>query len=440
MPSTWLYLLFCQKNTLKLSSTFYLIWDIGVVLITVGLAVYIPIFDLFYPELKGFPLQKQIFISLFFLFDIILMMYRIRDREGSVEPGIPRDIEEYWKTWGVFDIIPLIPLGLILGANTWGLVRLVKLVRVVRIIYSWRHRFFWVQNHVQLFFVIFSMLLATHWVACGWLQIHGIDQTLNQEQNYIEALYWSVSTISTVGYGDIVPVNRKEKLYAVSIMILGWAFWGYLIGYLAGILSKEDPAGTNYRENLERLAHTVKTRDLPYDLQRRIYEYYTYIWQKRSGYFEQDFLRDLPDGLKREVSLYLKKDVLEKVPLFKGASDTFLKEVCVLLQSRVVTPGELIVKAGEEGKAMFFILRGELEVIAPDGETLGVMKEGDYFGEIALFTDHPRTATLKAINYCDLYSLNKHAFDYVIKRYPEISKKIEKKVRARVERTHSFEM
>ena len=426
---------------MKFSSIFFLVWDLLIVVVGVYLAIYLPVFDLFYPERLEFVWFHQLWIGLFFLADIFLILFRTKHRSDSMESGLPRSKREYLRTWLLFDIVPLLPWGWIMGSNVWGLLRLLKMVRVARIANAWRHRFFWFQNAIQLSFVIFGMLLAIHWVTCGWLQIKGIDPSMSARQNYLEALYWSATTISTVGYGDVVPQNPQEKLYAISIMILGWAFWGYLIGYLAGILSKEDPAEISYRENLERLAHTVRTRDLPYDLQRKVYEYYTYLWQKRSGYFEQDFLMDLPEGLKREVSLHLKKDVLEKVSLFSEASETFLREVSVLLKSRIVTPGEYVVKAGEEGKSMYFILRGELEVLAPDSpEVLTIMQEGDYFGEIALFTHKPRTASLRAISYCDLYALDKHSFDYVMKRYPKISAKIEQKVRDRVERTHSFDM
>ena len=53
------------------------------------------------------------------------------------------------------------------------------------------------------------------------------------------------------------------------------------------------------------------------------------------------------------------------------------------------------------------------------------MKAGDFFGEIALFKNQNRTATIKALSYCDIYSLDKQSFDKVINRYPKLRNEIE---------------
>lgn len=62
------------------------------------------------------------------------------------------------------------------------------------------------------------------------------------------------------------------------------------------------------------------------------------------------------------------------------------------------------------------------------------MKTGDFFGEIALFKNKNRTATVQAISYCDLYVLNKKAFNKVLSKYPEIGEKIKNQVEIRESR------
>ena len=88
---------------------------------------------------------------------------------------------------------------------------------------------------------------------------------------------------------------------------------------------------------------------------------------------------------------------------------------------------------------MYFVVRGELEVFAKDGETLlHVLSDGDFFGEIALYMKSPRTATVKAVSYCDLYTLSKRSMKHVVEKYPEIGQKIEAQIKQTSERDSSL--
>lgn len=146
------------------------------------------------------------------------------------------------------------------------------------------------------------------------------------------------------------------------------------------------------------------------------------------SYDESEFLHSLPPSLEKEVSRFLKKEVLEKVSLFENAPDAFLDSIAVNLQPVVLTPNDILFHFGEIGKEMFFVLHGSLNVLDKDGKILSELKDGDYFGEIALFKNQPRIATVQAKEYCDLYSLNKNAFDSIVFRFPEIAEKINNKI------------
>jgi voltage-gated potassium channel len=63
------------------------------------------------------------------------------------------------------------------------------------------------------------------------------------------------------------------------------------------------------------------------------------------------------------------------------------------------------------------------------------LEDGDFFGEIALLHSAPRTATVKALDYCDLYTLTKESFDVVVERYPEFAQHMEAVISERFPRT-----
>ena len=218
------------------------------------------------------------------------------------------------------------------------------------------------------------------------------------------------------------------------VMIFGVGVYGYIIGHVASLLANIDPARANYVENMERLSSFMSYRNLPPALRQRIRHYYAYLWEKRLGYDEADIVDSLPPNLKTEVSLFLKRDIIEKVPVFRGASDEFIKEIALHMRPLVFTPGDFVFKAGEQGREMYFISRGRLEVLSKDGGSLyATMTDGDFFGEIALFTSQPRTASVRAVDYCDLYSLDKEMFDRVLSKYPEVATQIEARAKERVE-------
>jgi hypothetical protein len=75
----------------------------------------------------------------------------------------------------------------------------------------------------------------------------------------------------------------------------------------------------------------------------------------------------LPASLQAEVSLVLKKDFIEKVPFLKGASQKFVRDLAIELRPVIFSPGTYIFMAGEIGRHLYFINRGQVQVIDKDG-------------------------------------------------------------------------
>ena len=161
--------------------------------------------------------------------------------------------------------------------------------------------------------------------------------------------------------------------------------------------------------------------DLLEALQQRVRGYYEHLWESRLGYDESSVLSELPPSLRLEISLYLNQDIIQKVPLFKGAPDEFVREIVNALKPVVFTPGDYIVRSGEVGEEMYFISRGTVEVVSPEGDSVfATLTDGQFFGEIALVTKEPRTASIRAADYCDLYMLDKSTFDRVLQNFPAL--------------------
>jgi voltage-gated potassium channel len=343
-----------------------------------------------------------------------------------------RDTASYQKGWLTVDLLAAMPWDLVFSIPLLRFLRLVKLARVAEFMRHWRQRAVKYSNLLRLTFFAYWLLLSAHWLACGWLALRGVSAASDGWTSYLRALYWTIETLSTVGYGDVTPATNAETLYAIGVMIFGVGVYGYIIGNVASILANIDPAKAQHLANMEKLTAFMNYRNIPPRLQKRLRDYYAYLWEKRMSFDESNVISALPPSLRTDVSLFLKRDIIEKVPLFQGASDEFIREIALQMTPVIFTPGDYVYKAGESGRDMYFITQGTVEVMSKDGSAVyATLTDGDFFGEIALVLSQPRTACVRAVSYCDLYRLDKEMFGRVLANYPNIAAQIEAKARER---------
>lgn len=342
-------------------------------------------------------------------------------------------LHAYGVRWLCVDLLGALPLALLTGLPGLEVLRLAKLARVVQTMRELWSVYIDKWNTFRLLYSAILIGFVVHWLSCGWLALRAASPHLDNTGNtYLRALYWCVTTLTSVGYGDIIPRTDVETVYAIFVMAAGVGMFGYVVGNIAHIITNLHPSRVRYIETMEGLNAFMEYRGLPSQLQHRIRDYYAYRWEKRLGFDESTILNDLSVSLQSEVSLFLKKDVIEKVPFFKGATEELVREISLAMRPRVYMPGDPIFRAGEQGEEMYFIGRGEVNVLAKDGTTVqAVLRDGDFFGEGALVLGQPRSATVRAIGYCDLYALDKASFASIIQRHPGFAAHIEAMIKER---------
>jgi voltage-gated potassium channel len=412
--------------------SFYRCWNIFITAIVTFTAVEIPAQLVLAYHAQLVTGYVDGIITLIFFTDFLFNLRRLVTAQSSL-PRTPSSLTgRYGKRGLLVDLLATLPFRLMLGTTPWQLLRLVKLIHVIQFMRQWRRHEIRKAHILRLGFFVFWLGLIAHWLACGWLALRGLAPELDNASNYLKALYWCITTLATVGYGDITPATNEQMVYAMVVMIIGVGVYGYVIGNVATLLANIDLAKAHYRANLERLSTFLNYRKIPHDLQHRIYTYYTYLWENRLGYDEAAILSDLPPTLRAEVSLVLKREFIEKVPFFKGASQELIRDISLELRPVVFTPGDYIFRAGEIGRHMYFISRGTVEVVTADGQVvLATLQDGDFFGEIALLFSQPRTASIRAVDYCDLYALGKETFERIVEHYPDFAMHINDEARKR---------
>ena len=187
------------------------------------------------------------------------------------------------------------------------------------------------------------------------------------------ALWWAIVTMTTTGYGDVIPQTVLGRILSGIVMVSGilvFALW-------AGILA---------------IGFAEETR-------------------------RREFLRTW--------------DLVAKVPFFHDVGAAAIADVAQLLRPRDYPAGAVVVRRGERGDCMYFVAAGEVEIqLRPESIRLA---PGDFFGELALLTGDPRNATIVAVRQCTLLRLDIVDFRHLLGRQPELARIIRAAAEQRLE-------
>ena len=126
-----------------------------------------------------------------------------------------------------------------------------------------------------------------------------------------------------------------------------------------------------------------------------------------------------------------KVELLKKVPLFSKLSKKGLQDVAHIADQLDLPAGKEMATEGDRGREFFVLLKGEADVLK-DGRHINTMREGDFFGEIALVTKMPRTATVTATSDVDVLVITERDFDMLLKKSPEIGRAVAEALAERV--------
>lgn len=271
---------------------------------------------------------------------------------------------------------------------------------------------------IRLLGLTIILPLLVWWAATGWLVLGGDDATADAQLRLVRAVYWAITTMATVGYGDIVPQTVPQMFYACAVMVTGVASFGYILSNIATLMMRFDAARQHQQALLDRAEFFMNYYRVPAAMRQRVRDYFKFLWANRHGYSDAEVFESLPRSLRIDLAMHLHRDLLAKVPLLKRASPELLRDLVIALRPVVYLPGDLICEQGASGEEMYFILTGEIEVFGENG-VVARLHEGDFFGETALLTNEVRNASARAATFCDLYVLDRETFDRVTRLHPD---------------------
>jgi WD40 repeat protein/CRP-like cAMP-binding protein len=132
-------------------------------------------------------------------------------------------------------------------------------------------------------------------------------------------------------------------------------------------------------------------------------------------------------------------NALKDVSLFSELSDEMINTIASEVRERSLSAGEILFREGDQGDSLYFVLDGQLEIFQAVEQNreviLATLKHGEYFGEISLLDEKPRTASARGLSASHLLALNREDFNALLERHPEISLKLTRAISARMRNT-----
>ncbi len=140
---------------------------------------------------------------------------------------------------------------------------------------------------------------------------------------------------------------------------------------------------------------------------------------------------------RKRADLEAKIQFLRRVPIFGALNEDCLQRVAAIMVEKSYSRKSIVFHEGDHGDTLYIIKGGRIKIakVAIDGreKTLTILQPGDFFGEMAIFDNMPRSATAEAIdNDVRLFGLNKKDFERLIHEYPSIALRIMKDLTRRI--------
>ncbi|KAL2959026.1 hypothetical protein AAZX31_18G243800 [Glycine max] len=174
-------------------------------------------------------------------------------------------------------------------------------------------------------------------------------------------IFWGLMTLSTFG-NDLEPTSHwLEVIFSICIVLSGLLLFTLLIGniqvFLHAVMAKKRKMQLRCRD----MEWWMRRRQLPSRLRQRVRHFERQRWAAMGGEDEMEMIKDLPEGLRRDIKRHLCLDLIRKVPLFHNLDDLILDNICDRVKPLVFSKDEKIIREGDPVPRMVFIVRGRIK-------------------------------------------------------------------------------
>ncbi|EAR96305.2 cyclic nucleotide-binding domain protein (macronuclear) [Tetrahymena thermophila SB210] len=294
---------------------------------------------------------------------------------------------------------------------------------------------------VDIIKVIFVISFIAHLFCCSFYYLSTFEtgQTtwvtkLNLEPNdifglYVAGVYYSVITMITLGYGDIVPTTTVERIFVVGMTLVSCAVFAYSVNTISGIIGDFSSRKKYFRQKMMNLNLHIQKRGLNKQLAMTVRKYIEYLYKEEmvSNESAEKDLEQIPLSLKEDVYQDIYGKLLRQNKVFNlNFSLEFLDKLALKMKEKRFGPEEIIYREGDEGNTLYFLIKGNVQLFLPikghkDNSYLQIqqLEKGTTFGFYSFFSGNNRETSARSMRVTSLVTLNLEDFREAAEKFPK---------------------
>ena len=417
------------------------IWEYIILFVSVLPLFEVPFVAIYLPHLKFY------YYFIMFIFDVLFGMdLYVATHTSYLSHGVfitqKEKVFRHYGRWNfIFHLIAIPPLGWIgLIVDKWyvfvilSINKFFRLMRAMNAVDTIRRSLIyanWAASMIPLFLLLafFIHFFATMFYTCAklegisesWIATLGWDY-LSPPQLYVVSIYFVMTTILTIGYGDVTPKTSPETILVIFIQLIGVMINAYIISTLVSILI--DPIGNEFLTKFQGLVEFLRFKKVPKQLSLEIKDYFQLKWNSYHGTEDpENVYKFIPETIRDKLKRDLCSKVFSKVSYFKMGTERLFVAISDLLRDVSYCPGDIISRQNEVTQELLLLNNGIIE-ISVDNQVIAKTKCDDGFpiGEQDLFIDTQKTANVKALTYVEGWVIKRSDMLHYLAHRPDIRK------------------
>ncbi|CAI0375838.1 unnamed protein product [Linum tenue] len=264
----------------------------------------------------------------------------------------------------------------------------------------------------------------------------------NRLEKVLLPIFWGLMTLST--FGNLESTTEwVEVVFNIISLTGGVLLVTMLIGNIKVFLNATTSKKQAMQLRMRNLEWWMRRRQLPVGFRQRVRNYERQKWAAMRGVDEYDMIRNLPEGIRRDIKYHLCLDLVRQVPLFQHMDDLVLENICDRVKSLIFTRGEMITREGDPVQRMLFIVRGHLQssqVLRDGVKSCCMLGPGNFCGDELLswclrrpFVERlpPSSSSLITLETTEAFGLEAEDVKYVTQhfRYTFVKEKVKRSAR-----------
>lgn len=393
---------------------------------------------------------------IYYVIDIYIRLNHLSYLDKGQTISNPHKIRQrYIKNGLVFDVLALVPIEIIslYRADLYPVLRL--------------HLFFHVYRYIDYFSVISTavvkltqsvsigsikifnvfalFILYVHNSACIHFIIHryfipyaekttfigrglstfdpitGLHNIKNDDipfmQVYFTAFYFTMNTMTTVGFGDYPPYHPCEIIISIFLNIIAASFQALLCGIIGAYYTAKDSSGdASFKQKIHQINEYLDFRKVPENLKSSINYYFKFLWKKDKGMIKPDAIEKLPEPLKMDIMHQLYIDSFKIIKDLSSVPIDVQRQISLKIKPYFCGEDVFIYNIGDLSVDVYMIDSGLVVIGSKSGKRIE-LREGSTFG---ITNEIVRSSYAKTLTPCELLIIEKEDLIEIGKNYPKL--------------------